>query len=69
MVLLWDTCAGCYLRKLNLDRIAREKSQLLDGLADDEVMEITPERLVEEIERHNETLRECKKHIEMHIAR
>ena len=32
-------------------------------------MEITPEMLVEEMEGHNETLLEFKKHIEMHIAR
>ena len=45
-----DACADCYLLKLKLDRIAREKDQLLDGLADDELAEITPEMLAEEIE-------------------
>ena len=28
-----DACADCYFLKLKLDRIAREKDQLLDGLA------------------------------------
>ena len=51
-----------------LDRIAREKAQLLDGLANDELAEITPEMLSEEIEEYNKKIRECKKHIEMHVA-
>ena len=45
-----------------------KKAQLLTGLADDKLTEITPEMLVEEIEGYSKTIRECKKHIEMHVA-
>ena len=51
-----DTCADCYLLKLKLDRITREKAQLLDGLADDELAEIAPETLAQEREGYNETI-------------
>ena len=40
----------------------------MNGLANDELAEIMPEMLAGEIEGYNETIRECKKHIEMHVA-
>ena len=57
-----------YIFNPKVNRITREKAQLLDGLADDELAEITPEMLAEEIEGYNETICECKKHIEMQVA-
>ena len=54
--------------KLKLGRIAREKISLLEPLNDDEIDTITLERLAEMIERYKETIRECKKHFQMHVA-
>lgn len=63
-----DTCADCYMLKLRLDRIAKEKADLLDQLDDDEIDGITPEDLAEQIEGYDEVILECKKHFEMHVA-
>ena len=63
-----DTCANCYMLKLKLVRIAREKAALLEPLDDDEIDGITPEDLAEMIEGYEETIRECKKHFQMHVA-
>ena len=56
------------MAKKAVSYLTREKAQLLDGLANDELAEIAPQMLAEEIEGYNETICECKKHIEMHVA-
>ena len=63
-----DTCPDCYLLKLKLDRIAREKAELLSGLDPEEIDGITPEDLAEQIEGYDEIIRECRKHFDMHVA-
>lgn len=63
-----DTCADCYHLKLKLERIAREKAQLLEPLDDEEIDGITPEDLAEMIEGYDEVIQECKKHFKMHTA-
>ena len=55
-----DTCADCYLLKLKLLRLAKQKAELLSSLDNDEADGITPEDLAEMIEGYNETMEECK---------
>ena len=59
-------CADCYHLKLKLERIAREKAELLEPLDNDEIGGITPEDLAEMIEGYDEVIQDCKKHFTMH---